>query len=105
MNIGANSRSPSGASIFVAPAGRQYVLHAPKNKYYRPAGATHIAAPLGLGTGFVRHFGYIYGRSAGASNIRAPLGLLLNRLIHPPRQMNVPRGFELLNFVVVSSIV
>ena len=47
----------------------------------------HIAAPLGIRTGFV---------AIKATNMVAPLGLYLKRLVHQSRQKNVPRLFEFL---------
>jgi hypothetical protein len=43
-------------------------------KYYRPAGATNVIAPLGLQILSPR-WGYKCYRPAGATNVIAPLGL------------------------------
>ena len=56
----------------------------------------HITAPLGLLQILPPRWGYKYYRPAGATNMGAPLGLYLNRLIHQTRQKNVPRLFEFL---------
>jgi len=46
----------------------------PKNKYWRPAGATNIIAPLGLQI-LTPRWGYKYWRPDGATNIGALMGL------------------------------